>query len=79
MPKCVFMPNQVLSSFLYRAELSMQRDAAELLYKNSFSGILISAIASSALVFGFESPGHSFFQHVWLSIIFLVLGFIALV
>tara|TARA_R110002167_G_scaffold76592_9_gene213320 strand:- start:187 stop:2136 length:1950 start_codon:yes stop_codon:yes gene_type:complete len=67
------MPNQVLSSFLYRAELSMQRDAAELLYKNSFSGILISAIASSALVFGFESPGHSFFQHVWLSIIFLVL------
>mgnify|MGYP003650293523 FL=1 len=67
------MVNDTVPSSPRNAELSMQRDAAELLYKNSFAGILISAIASSALVFGFDSPEYSFFQHVWFSIISLVL------
>jgi hypothetical protein len=55
------------------AELTMQRDAAELLYKNSFASISISIISSSALVFGFDNPDYSFFQHVWLSVITTVL------
>ena len=51
----------------------MQRDAAELLYKNGFAGILISIIASSALVFGFDNPEYSTFQTAWLSVISVIL------
>lgn len=68
------MVNHVVSGSPRSAELSMQRDAAELLYRNSFAGIIISAIASSALVFGFDNPDFSFFQYIWLSIISTVLA-----
>ena len=67
------MANDVLLGSSRNAELSMQRDAAELLYTNSFAGILISMIASSALVFGFDNPELLSFQHSWLSIMAIVL------
>ncbi len=67
------MANDLLSGSSRNAQLSMQRDAAELLYANSFAGILISMIASSALVFGFDNPGYAVFQQSWLSIMVMVL------
>jgi len=44
---------------------SMQRDAAALLYDNAISGILISAITSSVLVFAFSDPVTESFQFMW--------------
>tara|TARA_R110002073_G_scaffold173800_3_gene330940 strand:- start:19002 stop:20951 length:1950 start_codon:yes stop_codon:yes gene_type:complete len=67
------MVNHAVTNPPRNAELSMQRDTAELLYSNSIAGILISAIASSALVLGFDNPEYSYFQHVWLSLISIVL------
>jgi len=43
----------------------MHRDAAELLYGNAFSGILISVVASSFLAFAFSNPLTADFKLVW--------------
>lgn len=51
----------------------MQRDAAELLYRNGFAGILISLIVSVALVLGFDNPDHASFQHSWLGLMSFIL------
>lgn len=42
-----------------------QRDAAELLYGNAFSGILISIIASSFLVYFYDNPVLQEFKITW--------------
>ncbi|WP_238383590.1 putative bifunctional diguanylate cyclase/phosphodiesterase [Colwellia psychrerythraea] len=43
----------------------MQRDAAALLYGNAVSGIVISLITSSFLVFMFSNPLTDSFKHMW--------------
>lgn len=43
----------------------MQRDAAALLYGNAVSGIVISLITSSFLVFAFNNPLTDSFKHIW--------------
>lgn len=43
----------------------MQRDAAALLYGNAVSGIVISMITSTFLVFMFNNPLTDSFKHIW--------------
>lgn len=59
------------------AELNkyMQRDAAILLYSNAVSGILISLLTSSFLVFAFHDPLTDFFKQMW----WLVMTFLLVV
>ena len=55
--------------FLTSSELElnkyMQRDAAALLYGNAVSGIVISMITASFLVFTFNNPLTDSFKHMW--------------
>ncbi len=68
------MNNQAVSCSSQDAELSMQRDAAALLYTNSIAGILISVIASIALVIGFDNPDSFFFKYSWLGLLLVILS-----
>ena len=43
----------------------IQRDASELLYENGISGVIVSIIAASALVFGFDSKPPFVFKTAW--------------
>ncbi|MBU2870637.1 EAL domain-containing protein [Colwellia sp. E2M01] len=52
----------------------MQRDTAVLLYSNAISGITISAIASTLLVFSFDDPVTNFFQVSWWCVMITLLG-----
>lgn len=67
------MARDSASSSSHNPESSKPRDAADLLYANSIAGILISVIASTALVFGFYNPEKSVFQLSWLAIILSIL------
>jgi len=44
---------------------AMQRDAARLLYGNGLSGILITLVASSFLVFAYQDPSITPFKKTW--------------
>ncbi len=46
-----------------------QRDAANMLYDNSFGGIVVSAAAGSILVFGFPNPAVIHLKYAWFAMI----------
>lgn len=65
--------------FLTSSELELekyiQRDAAALLYGNAVSGIVISWITASFLVFTFDNPSTDSFKYMWwcgLSLLFML-------
>jgi diguanylate cyclase (GGDEF)-like protein len=53
---------------------ALERDSADLLYGNAFSGILVSVIASSFLVLSFDSVNAHSFKLFWLVAMITLMG-----
>lgn len=51
----------------------MQRDAAALLYGNAISGIIVTLVTSSSLVFSFSNPSSDIFKKSWWCGMFILL------
>ncbi|MFV1872326.1 MAG: putative bifunctional diguanylate cyclase/phosphodiesterase [Oleiphilus sp.] len=68
------MTNHTVPVPLKKSDLSRQRDAADLLYSNSIAGILITAVAASALVLGFDNSSMSDFKSFWLLAMLMLLS-----